>query len=126
MQSAAPRLAVLMMCVSSLSGQVSTGTITVLAEDATQAVVPGAAVTVTNKNTGLTRTGTTDARGEFVAPFLPSGPYTVSVQAQGFKRATLGDFTLQVDQRATLRLTLTPGDVVETIEVREATPLLEA
>jgi hypothetical protein len=110
---------------SSLAGQVSSGTINVLAEDATQAIVPGASVTVTNRNTGLTRTGQTDARGEFMATFLPAGPYSVAVQAQGFKRATLAEFTLQVDQNATLRMTLTPGDVVETIEVRAATPLLE-
>ena len=53
-----------------LAAQVASGTITVLAEDATQAVVPGAGVSVTNRNTGLTRTGDTNAGGESTATFL--------------------------------------------------------
>ncbi|HET8550366.1 MAG TPA: carboxypeptidase-like regulatory domain-containing protein, partial [Bryobacteraceae bacterium] len=107
-------------------GQVATGTIGVVAEDSSGAVVPGASVSVTNKNTGLSRSGQTDERGEFLAPFLPGGEYSVSVQAPGFKRANLQQFTLQVDQNATVHLTLTPGDVIEVVQVTEATPLLEA
>jgi Carboxypeptidase regulatory-like domain/TonB dependent receptor len=105
--------------------QIATGTISVVAEDATKAIVQGASVSVTNKNTGLSRTGQTDARGEFLAPFLPAGEYSIGVQAQGFKRAAIAQFTLQVDQNATLHVLLTPGDVVETVQVTEATPLLE-
>lgn len=107
-------------------GQVATGTISVIAEDTSRAVVPGASVSVTNNNTGLSRTGQTDARGEFLAPFVPAGSYSISVQSQGFKRATIAQFTLQVDQSATVRVSLTPGDVVETVQVTETTPLLEA
>lgn len=107
-------------------GQMATGTINVVAEDTTKGIVPGAAVSVTNKNTGLSRTGATDQRGEFSAPFLPVGEYTVDVQAQGFKRATIAQFTLRVDQTSSLHVTLIPGDVVETIQVSEATPLLES
>ncbi len=112
--------------IQSAYAQTATGTINVVAEDTTQAVVPNVAVTVTNKGTGLTRRGSTGALGEFQATFLPAGEYTISVQANGFKRSTLVSFTLQVDQNATVRLTLTPGDVVETIQVTESTPLLEA
>jgi len=108
------------------AAQIATGTLNVIAEDSTSAVVPAATVTVTNTNTGLTRTGLTDGKGEFLAPFLPAGEYSVSVQAKGFKRATVQRFILQVDQNATVRLTLTPGDVVETVMVSEQTPLLEA
>jgi hypothetical protein len=108
------------------AAQTASGTINVVAEDTTQAVVPEAAVAVTNKRTGLTRSGNTGPRGEFIATFLPAGEYSVSVLAKGFKRATLGSFTLQVDQNATVHVTLTPGDVVETVQVIESTPLLEA
>ncbi len=115
-----------LFCIHSAFAQTATGTINVVAEDSTQAVVPKVAVTVANKGTGLTRRGSTGALGEFQATFLPAGEYTISVQANGFKRSTLASFTLQVDQNATVRLTLTPGDVVETIQVTESTPLLEA
>ncbi len=115
-----------LFCIHSAFAQTATGTINVVAEDSTQAVVPRVAVTVTNKGTGLTRRGSTGELGEFQATFLPAGEYTISVQADGFKRSTLASFTLQVDQNSTVRLTLTPGDVVETIQVTESTPLLEA
>jgi len=108
------------------AGQTASGTINVISEDSTQAVVPNATVTVTNKGTGLARSGSAGARGEFIATFLPAGEYTVTAQAQGFKRSTLASFTLQVDQNATIRMTLTPGDVIETVQVTESTPLLEA
>ena len=106
--------------------QTATGTISVVAEDSSQAVVPRATISVTNKATGLTRAGSTGDRGEFQATFLPAGEYSVTVQANGFKRSNLAAFTLQVDQNATVRVTLTPGEVVETIQVTESTPLLEA
>lgn len=114
-----------LLSVTNAGGQTATGTINVIAEDSTQAVVPNASVTVTNKATGLARTGSTGERGEFQATFLPAGEYSVSVQSQGFKRSTIATFVLQVDQNATVRVLLTPGDVVETIQVTESTPLLE-
>ena len=107
------------------SAQTSSGTINVIAEDSTQAIVQDASVTVTNKGTGLTRSGSTAARGEYQATFLPAGEYSITVQAKGFKRSTLPSFTLQVDQNATVRITLSPGDVVESVQVTESTPLLE-
>jgi hypothetical protein len=122
-----PALIVLLLLVAStVAAQVSSGTINVVAEDSTQAVVPNATVIVTNKNTGLTRTGQTGPQGEFQATFLPAGEYSITVQMQSFKRSTINQFTLQVDQSATVRVTLTPGDVVETVQVTESTPLLEA
>src|SRR5262245_42988195 len=115
-----------LFCLASAFGQVSSGTVNVIAEDSTQAVIPGASVTVMNKNTGLTRTGQTGPRGEFQATFLPAGEYSISVQATSFKRSTINQLVLQVDQNATVRVVLTPGDVIETVQVTEATPLLEA
>ena len=115
-----------MIAAHSAVAQTATGTINVVAADGTQAVVQSAVVTVTNKGTGLTRTGSTGERGEFQATFLPAGEYSITTQAKGFKRSNLSAFTLQVDQSATVRMTLTPGDVVETVQVTESTPLLEA
>lgn len=114
------------LCPWMAYGQVSTGTITVIAEDSTGAVIPNASVVVLNQRTGLVRRGETSGRGELLVRFLPAGEYSIAVESQGFKRAVVGQFILQVDQSATVRVTLSPGDVVETVEVREATPLLES
>jgi hypothetical protein len=106
--------------------QISSGTLNVVTEDASGGVVPNASVAITNRNTGIARAGRTNERGEYQATFLPAGPYSVTVESQGFKRATLQEFVLQVDQNASVRITLNPGDVVESVDVTETTPLLEA
>ena len=59
-----------LFCIHSAFAQTATGTINVVAEDSTQAVVPRVAVTVTNKGTGLTRRGSTGELGEFQAMSL--------------------------------------------------------
>src|SRR5215831_14824235 len=59
-----------------------TGTIT----DSSGAVLPGATVTVTQKNTSLSRTDTTNGTGHFNVVSIPPATYTVSVEAQGFKK----------------------------------------
>lgn len=106
--------------------QVATGTINVEVQDASGAVVPGATVTLTRTATGEVRQGKTNERGLFRAAFMPLGAYTLAAEAPGFKRTTLSGLELRVDQDANITVTLSPGDVVETIEVTAATPLLEA
>jgi hypothetical protein len=53
--------------------------------DATDAVVPGAVVTITNHETGLKRGARTDNAGRFNFPQLKPGTYSVKVQAAGFE-----------------------------------------
>ena len=51
------------------------------------AVMADAKVTVVNEGTGLTRTVTADANGEYTVPSLPTGRYTVTAEMAGFKTA---------------------------------------
>ena len=53
----------LLLCAASAIAQTATGTISVITEDSTQAVVQRATVSVVNKSTGLTRSGTSGERG---------------------------------------------------------------
>ena len=53
--------------------------------DATSAAVPGAAVTITNHETGLKRTINADDAGRFNFPQLKPGTYSVKVEAPGFE-----------------------------------------
>ncbi|HTM47122.1 MAG TPA: TonB-dependent receptor [Bryobacteraceae bacterium] len=106
--------------------QVATGTINITVADGTGAMIPGASVTVTNNGTGLVRSGPTSERGEFSVQYLPVGQYSISVQTAGFKKTTIEQVVLQVDQTASIRVTLQPGEVREVIEVREVTSALEA
>ena len=89
------------------AAQTASGTINVVAEDSTQAVVPDAAITVSNKATGLTRSGNPGPAASSSATFLPAGEYSISVQ-QGVQAFHDLVIHLQVDQNATVRVTLTP------------------
>jgi len=60
------------------------GTIT----DTTKAAVPGATITVTNKQNGAVRTAVSEREGTFRVPDLPPGRYTVTIELQGFQTPT--------------------------------------
>ena len=67
----------------------------------------------------------TQNNGNFVAPFLPPGMYTISVEKTGFKRLTFGDIKLDVQQSVSLNLTLQLGTVSDSIDVTaQSAPLL--
>ncbi len=119
-------LATLLLSLVPLGAQVATGNLTVLVEDSSGAAMAGASVTVTNNDTAIARTGSTNDRGEFLAPFLPAGVYTVGVEHPGFKKNSTSGLQLRVDQSATARVSMQPGEVRETVEVTDVTPLLDA
>src|SRR3989442_15304865 len=77
-------LAVLLFSVA-LFAQANFGRILGTVTDQTGAVLPGAKVTVLDTQRGLARTLTTDQAGEYNAPTLIPGTYTVRVEAAGFK-----------------------------------------
>ena len=52
--------------------------------DATNAAIPGATVTITDRETGLQRNAKTDDEGRFNFPQLKPGTYSVKVEAEGF------------------------------------------
>jgi len=83
-------------------GQPSTGTIAGTVRDANGAPVVGAAITITNQQTGATaRVARSSASGAFEATGLPAGVYAVSADMQGFRKVTkvvnLTGATLTVD-----------------------------
>jgi Carboxypeptidase regulatory-like domain/TonB-dependent Receptor Plug Domain len=94
-------------------GRIS-GTIT----DATGAVVPHAKITITNEETKLVRTVTSDDRGFYVVPELRVGVYSVSAEQKGFKTTTQAGNDLVAGARMTVDLTLQIGAVTDTVEVR--------
>ena len=67
-----------------LAAQAVTGTILGVITDSQGAVMPGATVTLTNTGTGQVRAITTDSNGEFTAPSLPTGKYSVKAELSGF------------------------------------------
>ena len=70
------------------------GTILGTVTDSTGAVVAGAKVTIINEGTGLTRTVVADVNGEYTAPALPTGHYTITSEMTGFKTVALSNVCL--------------------------------
>ncbi|MBI3492288.1 MAG: TonB-dependent receptor [Acidobacteria bacterium] len=84
--------------------------------DSTGAVLPGVAVTATNNATGVARTTTTSATGDFSLPDLALGTYTVEVSLQGFQtQHTTVEVT--VSQISTLDVKMGLSTVAETVTV---------
>ena len=82
---------------SAIIGQVS---------DASGAAVPGATVTVTNKETGLRRSASSDDSGRFHFPQLKPGAYSVKVEAEGFEPQQNDAVSSALGQKQTLEFRL--------------------
>jgi len=93
----------------------ATGTILGTVTDPSGAVVPNAKISVTNTATKITFQTVTNSAGDFNAPALNPGTYTVSGEARGFQKVVISSFTLTVNQHARVDLTLKPGAVTETV-----------
>src|SRR5947209_13280390 len=101
------------------------GTITGTITDAQGAAVPNATVTIVEDATGLSYTATTSIGGEYVRPLLKPGTYTVTVQAQGFRKAEQKDVIVTAGDRIGVNLTLQVGEMTQTVEVQATAPLLQ-
>src|SRR5215510_928327 len=109
----------------SIFAQVSSGTITGSVRDSNNAAITGAKVKITQTSTSVTRETVTDERGEFSAPNLRSGEYSVTVTATGFQGRNFTGIVIAVDQTVTLPAVLQPGAVEQTVEVTGAAPLVD-
>ena len=94
-------------------------------KDSSGASVPGAHVQVINADTGVVTRLESGPDGRFMAASLQPGPYSVVVEAPGFKKVDRTGIVLQVTQAARIDLILEVGLVTETIEISGRASLLE-
>jgi hypothetical protein len=106
-------------------GQAVSGTILGTVTDSSGGVIGNAKVTIVNEGTSLTRTVTADPNGEYTAPSLPPGRYTVMTEMPGFKALALSNIDLGVDQRVRIDLKLEVGAMTESVSIRAETPLVQ-
>jgi hypothetical protein len=110
---------------SSAIAQSVSGTILGTVTDASGSVMGNAKVTVINEGTGFTRTVTADSNGEYTAPSVPTGHYTVTAEMTGFKGMVLSNVEVGVDQRVRIDLRLEVGAMTESVSVEASAPLLQ-
>src|SRR5260370_31868307 len=99
-----------------LFGQ-ATGSLSGPISDKAGAVVSGATVKATSRDTGLAREGKTDDSGHYLIPLLPVSYYTIRVEAQGFQTTEQKDIRLQVDEHREVDFALNPASVTTSGEV---------
>ena len=97
------------------------GTVT----DPSGAVVPGAMVTAVQSTTGQTTSHTTNSAGLYDISPLDPGIYTVTVEAQGFRKQTQADIHINALEIAVYSPAMTVGSSSETVTVTSAPPQLE-
>ncbi len=92
--------------------------------DTSDAVIAGATVTVSNRETGLKRSARTDEAGRFNFPHLKPGTYSVRVEAQGFEPRQNDNVVSGLGQKQTVDFALKVARSNETVEVSSEAPLL--
>jgi len=106
-------------------GQFENGSIVGTVHDATGAVIPSATVTVTNNNTGIVSTRTSNETGDFEVPALRVGVYTVQITKEGFAPATATNIGVSIGARQRVDLELAVGNTATTVDVTDAARLVE-
>jgi len=104
--------------------QESRGVILGRVTDASGLVVPGASVQVTDTDTSVTVTSTTNQDGNFFTPYLIPGPYRIAVQKTGFKRLVREGIQVDIASRLEINLQMELGAVSESVMVTSEAPLL--
>jgi hypothetical protein len=97
------------------------GTIT----DSSGSVVPNAKVTITELSTGQVYSILTNNVGEFVRPALKPSTYNVTVSAPGFKTSEQKDVILTAGERTGITISLTVGNIDQTVEVEATAGVLQ-
>src|SRR6266404_1362443 len=94
--------------------------------DPAGAVVSGATLTLTNLDTNLQLTATSDENGVYNFNALPSSRFSLTIEKAGFKKKTLANVGVIPEQANALNIQLELGEVTESITVSgDSTPLMD-
>ena len=118
-------LGALLLFSGALFAQGNFGRILGTVTDQTGAVIAGAAVTIIDTERGVARSLVTDRAGEYNAPNLIPGTYTIRVEVPGFKRLDRQNILLEVGTEVRVDLTPQPGSQNQTVTVEETAPLVD-
>ncbi|HKV04866.1 MAG TPA: TonB-dependent receptor [Candidatus Acidoferrales bacterium] len=117
-------LGLLLFCVPAYP-QLNYGSINGTITDASGAVIVGATVTITDVDRGVSRTLITDSAGQYFAPSLTPGSYSVRVEFTGFQSLNRTSVSVGVGQAVRVDLSMQPGSQSQTVTVTEAVPLVD-
>jgi carboxypeptidase family protein len=119
----AATFAALLLCLPA-SAQLNTGRISGQITDQTGGAIAGATVTVIDVARGQNRALTSDAAGDYAAPNLTPGIYTVRAEFMGFQTIERQNVEVTVGGDVRVDLTLQPGATTQTVTVTESIPVV--
>jgi hypothetical protein len=119
--------AIFAMCLSATPAisQVLYGSVVGVVKDAQGAYVPGATVSIVNKETNLTRDTVTNAEGAYSLINVPPGAYDVKISLQGFREGVRSNVPVSIGQISRIDVALEVGTVSETVTVASEAQLLQ-
>ena len=105
--------------------QGTTSRVTGIVTDDSGAIIPGATVTLTNEQTGVSFETVTTASGAYAFEAVQVGVYTISIQLQGFKKFVSSGNRVSIGDAATINGKLSTGTLEESIEVRASSQVVQ-
>jgi Carboxypeptidase regulatory-like domain/TonB dependent receptor len=108
-----------------LAGQEARGTLLGRVTDPTGAVIVGAKIDIISTATAVHYSATTSGSGDYIVPFLIPGPYSLTVEMQGFKTSTQSGIAVRQSDRITIDVTMQLGQASDSIQVTGETPLVD-
>ena len=115
-----------LLSATAVFAQTSTGEVNGTLTDPTGAAVPGATVVLINEATKIETVATSNDNGYFIFVNVKPGNYMVRVEKAGFKRTIAGPLTLGVSATIAQNISLSVGDVSETVDVSGGSELIQA
>jgi len=115
---------ILLLLALNASAQTYSGSLTGVVTDPDSAVVPTASVVLIDSGKGYLFTATTDSTGRYLLRSLPPATYRLKVKAKGFAAYTRDGIVLNVNQNASVDVSLPLETVTETVVVQSESPLL--
>jgi Carboxypeptidase regulatory-like domain len=119
-------LALMLFILGSVSAQSFKATVVGQITDPNGAVIPGATVTIIEKDTARTLTATSNDEGNFIISQIPPGTYEVRVEAPNFKLSVRSDLILETDKTQRLDVMLEAGNVSEMVQVVAVAPVINS
>ncbi len=119
------------LCLASALGaspayaQFDTAAVLGSVRDASSLAIAGGTVVLTSTQTGVKQSTVTAATGDYQFFNVKIGSYTITAEAKGFKSTSVSPFTVTVNARQRVDITLQVGDIKEVITVTEAAAQLE-
>src|SRR3984957_17504977 len=119
-------VAILISAAPGAFAQTAQGRISGQVTDSTGAVLPNASVNMEKIARHVSRTLQTNSTGDYSAPNIDPGVYSMTVEPSGFTKVVRERVQIEVGNDLKIDFHLKIGSISETVEVKDEAPLTEA